>query len=219
MPRFLASFWDPPGRKLTLEPSNDVDGKSAQWSDDDRFSLSAPIIRVSLAELSDPDRLEQLRKTFQYWVRLENYNCDLRRVGILRFRMPAKYRTNEIPTHSGFIEQGKWKVTPEQLTRALHTLVEVVDCVGHQLHGAGDRESALHAALLLRHILSVRQPELANDPRWSLGVSPSLVTEVARELNDPICSEGYAFEGLDKLATIVLELTPVKKYLSATAKE
>lgn len=114
MPRFLASYWDP-GARLMLEPSNDDERKCAQWSGGDRFSLSAPIIRVALAELSDSVRLSSLRKTFQYWVRLENYNCDLRRVGVLRFRMPDKYRVNDIPTNSGLVEQGRWRVTPQQL--------------------------------------------------------------------------------------------------------
>jgi hypothetical protein len=216
MPRFLASFWDPAGRQLRLEPSNDVEGTCAQWSDSDRFSLSAPIIKVSLAELSDPDRMESLRKTFQHWVKLENYNCDLRRVGILRFRMPYKYRTNEIPIDSGLAEQGRWKVTEQQLTRAIQTLVEVVDCVGHQLHGAGDQQSALYAALLLRHLFSTRQPDLASDPRWSQGVTPSVVSVVAGKLNDAIDARGYAFAGLDQLAAVVGDLPLVRKYLTST---
>jgi len=218
MPRFLASFWDSASQGLTLEPSDDVEGTCAQWSDSGRFSLSAPIIRVSLAELSDPDRLESLRKTFQHWVKLDNYNCDLQRVGVLRFRMPAKYRTNDIPIDTGLVEQGRWRVTPEQLTRALQTLVEVVDCVGHQLHGSGERQSALHAALLLRHLFSVRQRDLASDPRWSHGVSPSVVNEVARELNDAIDAKGYVFEGLDQLTAVVRKLPLVEKYLSAAAR-
>jgi hypothetical protein len=218
MPRFLASFW-PDTTRLTLEPSNDDEGTCAGWTGNGQFSLSAPIIRVSLAELSDPVRLDSLRKTFQYWVRLENYNCDLRRVGVLRFRMPDKYKVNEIPIHSGLAEQGRWRVTPEQLAPAVRTLVEVVDCVGHQLLGAGDRESTLYAALLLRHVFASRQADLASDPRWSQGSWPAPVHQVARPLNVALNLVGPtngAFEGLDQLASLVRELPFVAKYLSST---
>lgn len=218
MPRFLASYWDP-GARLVLEPSNDDEGKCAQWSGGDHFSLSAPIIRVSLAELSDSDRLESLRKTFQHWVRLENYNCDLRRVGVLRFRMPDKYRTNDAPTNSGLVEQGRWRVTPRQLAPAVRTLVEVADCVGHQLFGDGDRESTLYAALLLRHLFAVRLGDLVSDPRWSQGVWPSAVHAAAQELNtalDATRPATYLLEGLDQLADRVRALPLVANYLHAT---
>jgi len=217
MPRYLAGFSEP-GARLTLEPSEEDDGKFAQWSDGERFSLSAPIIRVSLAELSEPDRLESLRKVFQYWVRLDSYNSDLRRMGILRLRMPDKYRVNEGAVAEALIEQGRLQLSPAQLKRALQTLVEVVDCVGNQLRVTGDRERALYAALLLRHLFSVRQEELASDPRWSMGVSPSVVSQATRELNRELMEAGTSpdlFEGLDQTADLVRGLPLVAKYLAA----
>jgi len=218
MARFLAGFW-PEGERLTLEPTNDIDGVSVQWSGGEQFSLSAPIIRVSLAELSDSVRLDSLRRTFQHWVRLENYNCDLRRVGVLRFRMPDRYKVNEVPVNSGIIEQGRWRITPEQLAPAVRTLVEVVDCVGHQLLGAGDPEGTLYAALLLRHVVATRQGDLAGDPRWSQGSWPGPVYEVARPLNAALNLVGPTngtFEGLDQLASLVRGLPFVAKYLGHT---
>jgi hypothetical protein len=218
MPRFLASFW-PDTTRLTLEPSTDDEGRCAQWTGNGQFSLSAPIIRVSLAELSDPARLDSLRKTFQYWVKQENYNCDLRRVGILRFRMPDKYKVNEAPTNSGLAEQGRWRVTPEQLERAVRTLVEVVDCVGRQLLGANDRESAMYAALLLRHVFDSRKQDLAGDPRWSQGSMPGTVHKISYSLNQLLNLVGPTngtFEGLDQLASLVRELPVAAKYLSST---
>jgi hypothetical protein len=220
MPRFLASFWPDDYTRLTLEPSNDDEGICAQWTGNGQFSLSAPIIRVSLAELSDQVRLDSLRKIFQHWVKVDNYNCDLRRVGVLRFRMPDKYKVNEIPIHAGLAEQGRWRVTPEQLAPAVRTLVEVADCVGHQLLGDGDRVSALYAALLLRHLFAVRQNDLANDIRWSQGSTPGVVNRAAEKLNVALNAMGqptsYTFDGLDKLSVLVRELPLVAKYLSST---
>lgn len=220
LPRFLASFWDP-GARLTLEPSNDVRGKCAQWSGEERFSLSAPILRVSLAELSDRERLKELRSVFRYWVQLDNYNCDLRRVGLLRFRMPAEYEANIAPTNSALTEQGRWRVTPQQLKRAIGTLIEAVDCVGHQLLGDGDKESALYAALLLRHLFSHGKVDLASDPRWSQGVWPGVVHEVAHKLNAALTNTKpttYLLEGLDEVAKTLHALEPVRKYLDSPSK-
>jgi hypothetical protein len=47
MPRFLAGFWDPPAQ-LELIPSAADVGKNAEWRHAERFSLSAPILRVSV---------------------------------------------------------------------------------------------------------------------------------------------------------------------------
>ncbi len=43
--------------------------------------------------------MEALRKVFQYWVQFDRENCDLVRQGLLRFRIPASYRVNELFSH------------------------------------------------------------------------------------------------------------------------
>jgi hypothetical protein len=59
-------------------------------------SLSAPILEISLADLTDDGRMEQLRAVFEYWVALDRDNCELVRAGLLRFRRPSSYETNKM---------------------------------------------------------------------------------------------------------------------------
>ena len=68
-------------------------------------------------DFADQAKLETLRDVFHHWVGLDTFNCDLRRMGILRFRMPHQYRVNEVPDRSGFAEQGRWIPTASQLVR------------------------------------------------------------------------------------------------------
>lgn len=214
MSRFLASFWDAPA-ELELTPTADDEGICAQWTNAERFSLSAPILRVSIGDFSDEAKLAALGNVFRHWVALDSFNCDLLRMGILRFRMPYSYRVNEMPS-DGFAEQGRWNPTVPQLDRAVRTLVEVVDCVGDQLRGHGDRAGALHAALLLRYLRTSRVAQFANDPRWKLDVSSSLEMNVANSLNDALGTGApptHVFEGIEKLFRLWDELQLVSKYL------
>jgi hypothetical protein len=220
MSRFLAGFWDAPAQ-LELTPSTQDLGKNAEWVNGERFSLSAPILRVSLGDFSDEAKLATLRDVFQSWVEMDSFNCDLRRIGILRFRMPYEYRVNEVPDRIGFAEQGRWRPTEPQLARAVKTLLEVVDCVGDQLRGHGDRSGALYAALLLRYLRTSRAAELANDPRWKLDVSSSLETNISYALNEGLRTgvpAAYVFEGIDELFRVFGELQVVSKYLSKPAQ-
>jgi hypothetical protein len=212
MPRFLAGFWDAQTH-LELVPSTDNEGRCAEWQDAGRFSLFAPILRVSLGDLSDGRSLCELRDVFRFWVSLDNFNCDLRRIGVLRFRMPGSYRVNQRPDSSGFVEQGVSRPTTTQLTRAVKTLIEVVDCAGDQLRGTGDRTGALYAALLLRYLRTSRATDFRTDPRWRPAVSSSLETSVADALNDAMNTGATQFEGFDTLVKLIDALQPVSRYL------
>jgi hypothetical protein len=217
MARFLAGFYPPPPR-LDLMPSTQDEGEFAQWKDGERFSLSAPILRVSLGDFLDETKLQSLRNVLQTWIALDNYNCDLRRIGILRFRMPHRYRTNEVPDLTGFVERGIIRPTPLQLSRAVRTLFEVIDCVGAQLAAHDDRIAALYAALLMRHLRTSRSAEFADDPRWRLEVSSSVESDVALALNaasDAGASAAtYDFTRLERLLGEVTNLNAVSAYLS-----
>lgn len=216
MPRFLAGFYPEPIR-LELTPSTLDDGQCAQWMDGEQFSLSAPILRVSVGDFLVGERLAALRDVLQYWVSLDNHNCDLRRIGILRFRMPHRYRTNEVPDPTGFVEQGMLRPTPQQLARAVRTLLEVVDCVGAQLGACGDRSGALYAALLMRHLRTSRAADFATDPRWRLEVSSSVERDVSDGLNAALGAENapsYLFEELDKVVGALNNLNRVSAYLN-----
>lgn len=216
IPRFLASFYDKPAR-LRLTPSNQDIGQPAQWHDGEDFPLSAPIIRVSLDELRDPGKLNTLRSVLQYWVSADAYNSALRRVHLLRFRMPDKYRVNEIPTNAGLVEQGRIKLTETQMAPAIRTLVEVVDCIGDQLHHDNDRELALLSATLLRRLRATRKAALQADPKWGQDLSSGLEMGVSQLLNDVI-NEGrpanYVYEGLDFVIAQIRALELVDAYMS-----
>ena len=215
MPRFLAGFWDPPSR-LELIPSTEDSGRNAEWRNAECFSLSAPILRVSLGDFADGARLAGLQKVFRAWVQLDTLNCDLRRVGLLRFRMPYEYFVNEMPDTTGFTEQGRSIPTEPQLANAVKTLVEVVDCVGDQLRGTGDRAGALYAALLLRYLRTSRAAQFAANPRWRLDTSSPLEMSVSNSLNDAVntgVSPSYVFEAFDKLVKLIDALPLVSKYL------
>ncbi len=201
MPRFCAGFWEIPPR-LELIPAVEDEGRAAEWRNAERFSLSAPIVRVSLGDFGDDAKLAAMQRVFRRWVEIDSLNCDLRRMGILRFRMPSSYGVNEPPDRSGFTELGVWRPTRAQLSRALITLLEVVDCVGDQLRGHGDRTGALYAALLFRYLRMSREAELWSNPRWNRNVSSPLEMNISDALNTAMeagAPLGYMFEGIDKL--------------------
>ncbi len=217
MSRFLAGMWPPP-KRLKLTPTGLDDGQSVGWTDGTDFSLSAPILRVSLGDFVEERKLENLRGVLKYWVTLDTFNCDLRRIGLLRFRMPHRYRVNEVPALGGFVEQGMLRPTDSQLARAVSMLVEAVDCVGDQLRVRGDRISALCAAMLLRHLKATRAAELTADPRWNLSSESPFEFSVSQELDsavEPGATPSYVFEKIDKLIKIFRDAEAVSAYLNS----
>jgi hypothetical protein len=163
-------------------------------------------------------RLLALREVLQYWVTLDSYNCDLRRMGLLRFRMPDHYKVNEAPLGSGTVEQGMTRPTPEQLARAVRALFEAADCVGDQLRTQGDRAGAIRAALLTRHLRHSRPSDFGNDPRWRGGASSGLEMGVCDGLNAG-GTQSYVYENLDKLASSVDAIECVASYLKESERE
>jgi len=217
MSRFLAGMFPSPTH-LKLTPSALDDGESVAWTNGTDFSLSAPILRVSLSDFVDERKLEILRDVLKYWVTLDTFNCDLRRIGLLRFRMPQKYRANVVPeSGGGFVEQGMTRPTDTQLGRAVSMLVEAVDCVGDQLRVRGDRISALYAAMLLRHLRATYARELTADPRWNLSSESPFECTLSRELDDavePGTNPSYTFEKIDKLIHMFRGAEAISAYLN-----
>jgi hypothetical protein len=100
MPRFLVGSMRPLPKQLELRPEQIDDGKFVEWTNGTHFSLSAPILRVTLPDLLDTGMMTRLRDVFTEWVRMDRDNCDLVRHGLLRFRMPGAYKVNESPLGS-----------------------------------------------------------------------------------------------------------------------
>ena len=186
--RFLASFWPLEGR-LELSPSEGDEGHCPQWRDPTKFDLSAPILRVTLADLTNADELAALRLVFEYWVGIDRDQCTLRRMGLLRVREPLIYRVNELP-NSGIAEQGMVRPTSAQLQAGIETVVESLDCVGHQVLVEGDRIFALYASLLLHHIRTTRGRQFDEHPRWGRSDSPwGLEYEIVKVLDPALLGE------------------------------
>jgi hypothetical protein len=175
IPRFFAAFWE--ARALKLIPEMHEAGEAFTWKDYKRISLSAPILRVSLGDFSDEARLAAMRAVFEYWVKIDSHNCALRRVGLLRFRMPPKYETNQVPEKHGTVEYGSLMLTEKQMSRAVQMLFESASCVGHQLFFY-DQVSALLSALTLRQLRRVRGNDLTG-----VGDITGVEVEVCRALD------------------------------------
>ncbi|MFN0298955.1 MAG: hypothetical protein ACKVQU_01240 [Burkholderiales bacterium] len=198
--RFLAGFWEPQGR-LELLPSAGDDGQCAQWQDATRFQLSAPILRVTINDLTKKEALAHFRKVMQFWVGIDRENCNFRRMGWLRLREPPLYRVNEVP-NTGIAEQGNTRPSAAQMGLAIRSMVEVLDCVGHQLLCDGDRTSALHAALILNHLRKSRAELFSDNLRWRTDQPWSLEFEVSKALHDVLNRDEkirYMFEDLDEV--------------------
>jgi hypothetical protein len=219
--RFFAGMWPLPSR-LKLTPTSLDDGESVGWTNGTDFSLSAPILRVSLRDFLDERNLDGLRGVLKYWVALDTFNCDLRRIGLLRFRMPHRYRVNEIPALGGFVEQGMTLPTDSQLARAVSMMVEAVDCVGDQLRVRGDRISALYAAMFLRHLKATRASDLTADPRWNLSRESPFEFTLSRELDaalEPGENPSYVFEKIDKLVNVFKSAEAISAYLNPRSND
>jgi len=216
MARYFAPFYPLPQR-LVLMPSRGILGESVQWKGGEEYSLSAPIIRASLEDFHDEQKLARLRNVLRQWIEFDTHNGILRRLGILRFRMPHKYSTNELVPEGGFVEQGMTLPTDSQLTRAIAALFEVVDCVGDQLKTRGDPAGALYAALLVRYLRTSRETEFANDPRWRREVSSSVEMNISLALNQMLPAGTlltYMFQELDGVTRSIGEIPRVSAYLN-----
>jgi hypothetical protein len=212
--RFLAGMWPPPA-SLKLTPTALDDGKTAEWRDATTFSLSAPILRVSLDDFLDVPKLERLRDVLKYWVALDAFNCDLRRIGLLRFRMPSRYRVNEVPQLGGGVEQGMVRPDDGQLAKAIRMLVEAVDCVGDQLRVRDDRTAALLAAMMLRHLKKRYSAALSSDQRWDLSSESPFECWFSHHLgltaNPP---QTYMFQRIDQMMQALGSHELVAAYLA-----
>ncbi len=215
LPRFLAGFWDIPER-LELVLSQDDEGRGSQWTDPSKFELSAPILRVTLADMMDDESMARLQHVLQFWVRVDRDNCAFRGMGLLRLREPYSYRVNEIP-NSGIVEQGMSRPSPAQLRLAVLHLVEAVDCVGNQLLQNADKKAGLYAALLLNHLRTARPELLADQPRWRTDIPWGLETSLAAKLHDIVYAGqqiAYTLQGLDDLIREVTASDRVAKFIS-----
>src|SRR5215471_765663 len=159
-------------------------------------SLSAPILEVGLPDLTDDLRMEQLRGVFNYWVALDRDNCELVRAGLLRFRRPHSYNTNELPSTSSQLDL--LYADNEVLRRGIFHLAEALDCIGGQLAHPyrGKLEFGLEAALLLDRTQKEFADVFDGSHWWNTRIPGWLNTYVVQRLRAAHGS-GYHYSGLD----------------------
>jgi len=203
--------------RLELTPEETDEGGFLRWENGERFSLSAPILRVTLANLIDGTTLESLREVFEYWVKMERDNCDLLRRGLLRFRMPASYRVNQMPSSIG--EMGNARPEPELLRRGILSTAEAVECLGGQLAMLEDRAGALWAALLLDHLQRSRTEAFKGEAFWQTRVPGVLGKVVCSGLSEAMPqSPEFGYAGLDAVENLVADNALVSRYLRGAGK-
>jgi hypothetical protein len=126
---------------------------------------------------------------------------------------------NEVPTevpNSGTVELGNVQPTEGQLRKAVLTTVDVVDCVGHQLYRAGDREGAMLAAFLVRHIRQRHAAMFVGDSRWAGDNWTPFEMQVAQKLNQIVCGSrnpSWTGEGFMKLFELIRALSEYQVFV------
>jgi hypothetical protein len=212
MPRFFVWALGKLPSRLELKPEDREDGQFVAWENGEAFSLSAPIIRATIADLIDDEKMERLRNVFQCWVRFDRENCDLVRQGLLRFRMPASYRVNQMPD-TGIGELGSRAPAPKFLKRGILKLAESAECIGGQLFQQGDRSGALSAALLVYKLWKSYGEVFKEEPRWA-GSIPGDIGGVYAALNDEVGNSTYAYTGIDTIGNVLENDPEVKRFLA-----
>lgn len=223
MPRFYVWALGSLPDTLELKPEESESGEFVSWTGGDSYSLSAPIITANLADLTNEKKMEDLRAVFQRWVEFDRQNCDLVRFGLPRFRMPARYRVNEIPVGSGITELS-FSSEPEFLKRGMTTLAEVAEYIGGHLYNTNDTSGSIKAALLVRHVLE-KYPAVFEDlPRRSGdGALPGVLGLVVEKQLNALAERlgfgpAYTHLGVDTIAKSLEGGQLVREFVSQPSR-
>lgn len=198
-PRFLVGAMPPLPDRLELKPEDTDDGSFVGWKNGTEFSLSAPILRITLSDILNDTTMARLRQTFAQWVRLDRENCNLFRHGLLRFRIPASYRVNEPPSLS-IAEMGNAAPEISQIGLGILTAAECAECIGGQLGRRGDRAATLFAALFVDHLQQTYPDIFQSELRWRQRLPADLGEIVCGGLNRTIGRSKrsrYRYEGIE----------------------
>lgn len=202
--------------RLVLKPGTGSEGCGVGRPAPDERDLSAPIIRASVTEFYDEERHEVFRCVLASWLAFDRLNIDNRRAGIMRYRMPGLYTTNEPTTPgSGVAEVGKLVPDRRLVNLAIRRLCEAADCVGDQLRQLRDMQTAMRAALLVDHLRSTYPDALDEFSRHRpLG---HLMADILKRLGPGNLNEGLA--ALDALQVYLNEHPGVASAIAAARTE
>jgi hypothetical protein len=212
MPRFFLAALGYLPYRLELRPEDRDDGHFVEWKNGTDFSLSAPILRVTIADLLDDARMEERRTVFAEWVRLDRDNCDLVRHGVLRFRMPGSYEVNKVPNLS-IGEVGISLPELPQIQRGIVATAEAAECVGGQLGQRGDRYGALAAALFVDHLQQTYPDAFQSHIHWNQRLPADLGKIVCEGLNSTLNAPPYRCAGIDAVAEALRNDSLVSEFL------
>ncbi len=213
MPRFqIWALPRPMPDSVQLIGEDGHDGQFDPGTNLPTCSLSAPILEIGLSDLADDARMQQLRAVFDYWVGLDRDNCELVRAGLLRFRRPSSYTTNELPFTGGQLELSY--VDDEILKQGILRLAEALDCIGGQLTHphCGKLLFGLEAALLLDRIQKEFPSAFEGNHWWRRRVPGWMNTSVVHRLR-AAHGAGYLYSGLDEVEAAITNIPLVQKYL------
>jgi len=213
IPRFQIWALPPIPDRVELIPGYDQVGEFDPCANLPRCRLSAPILQIALPDLTDQARMEELRNVFAYWVTLDRENCEFVRAGLLRFRRPHGYKTNELPFTNTQLDLSQPR--DEDLQRGLLRLAEAIECIGGQLarRPRDNRAFGLEAALLLDRIQREFPDVFKGNPFWNMRVPGNLNQYVVSRLRQT-SENGYLYSGLDAVEAALADIPLVKQYLT-----
>jgi hypothetical protein len=191
LPRFYARSLGQWPEKLELIPERPVagrEGRNTQWTGSYSFSLDQPILDFTVTQMQDNEFWDKLKTVFAHWLEIEIDNLARVQAKLLKFRMPASYRTNE-PRTSGWIEGWFGFPNPDQFEQTASGLKESLEWIGEQYWRRKDFCGAAKAALLHRHLF----PDERGGP---LGLA-------LYDLNGRLAKTDYLYAGVDHLGKLL----------------
>jgi hypothetical protein len=73
-----------------------VEGRSTQWPRNYSLALDQPILDFTVPQILYGDFWANAGRVFEHWLAVENENLTRVRAGLLTYRMPDGYRTNDV---------------------------------------------------------------------------------------------------------------------------
>jgi hypothetical protein len=193
LPRFLVWATGALPDSLELVPEDGSQGKSTQWSDGTVFSLSAPIIDRTIAELLNDDIWAEARSVIDFWLQAEQRNLARFTMSVPVFSMPSDYETNTIKV-TGTVSQSS--SLPHRLDGVRVFLGEILPWLAHAYWYQRDLRGMARAILLLRYLFPQYEGPQTPDAHFA---HPA-INEALGLKSD------YVYEGEDLLARKVDEM-------------
>jgi hypothetical protein len=202
---------------IDLNPEDTDSGTTADWQAGNTHSLSAPILKVNLADLIDQAKMRELRQVFNQWVRVEHDNCSLLRQGLLRFRLPPSYKTNAPPDPS-IIQVDPHALDLAHLRKATLTTAEAVEFLGSQLFVRGDRMAGVLATLMVNHLRRGSYENFFDGEIGWITPIPGELSFLCHQLNKELETVKGAYDGVDEVARAFAQIPLVQTFLSQAGK-